>query len=125
MSPRWNDQEVQQFIGRTLQLGVLLAAFVVTIGAGIVLVQHGSAPADYRTFIAGPESLRSVTGILRAAIALDGRAIVQLGLLLLIATPIARVLLTLVAFLVQRDWRYVVVTGIVLALLSYGLAFGR
>jgi uncharacterized membrane protein len=123
MSPRWSDQDVQRFIGRTLQLGVLLAAFVVVIGAVIVLAQHGDAPADYRTFVPGPESLRSVTGILRSAIRLDARAIVQLGLLLLIATPIARVLLTFIAFLLQRDWRYVLVTGLVLALLAYGLAF--
>jgi uncharacterized membrane protein len=123
MSPRWSDQDVQRFIGRTLQLGVLLAAFVVVIGAVIVLAQHGNAPADYRTFVPGPESLRSVTGILRSAFRLDARAIVQLGLLLLIATPIARVLLTFIAFLLQRDWRYVLVTGLVLALLAYGLAF--
>jgi len=123
MSPRWSDQDVQRFIGRTLQLGVLLAAFVVVIGAVIVLAQHGAAAADYRTFVPGPESLRSVTGILRSAIRLDARAIVQLGLLLLIATPIARVLLTFIAFLLQRDWRYVLVTGLVLALLAYGLAF--
>ena len=124
MSPRWSDQDVQRFIGRTLQVGVLLAAFVVVIGALIVLVQHGGAPADYRTFLPGPESLRSVTGILRSAMHLEARAIVQLGLLLLIATPIARVLLTFIAFLLQRDWRYVAVTGLVLCLLAYGLAFG-
>ena len=124
MSPRWSDLDVQRFIGRTLRLGVLLAAFVVAIGAAIVLAQHGGTPADYRTFVPGPESLRSVTGILRSAVHLDARAIVQLGLLLLIATPIARVVLTLVAFLLQRDWRYVVVAGLVLGLLAYGLAFG-
>jgi uncharacterized membrane protein len=122
MSARWSDQDVQRFIGRTLQLGVLLAASVVLIGAVIVLAQHGRTPADYRTFVPGPESLRSVNGIVRSAMHVDARAIVQLGLLLLIATPIARVVLTLVAFLLQRDWRYVVVTGIVLGLLAYGLA---
>ena len=123
MSPAWSDRDVQRFIGRTLQLGVLLAAAVVLIGAIAVLVQHGDAPADYRVFLPGPESLRSVTGILRAALALDSRAMVQLGLLLLIATPVARVILTLVAFVVQRDRVYVVATAIVLALLIYGLAF--
>ena len=125
MSPSWSDHDVQRFIGRTLQLGVLLAAFVVLTGAVVALVQHGGAAADYRTFQPGPESLRSVTGILRAALALDGRAIVQLGLLLLIATPVARVVLTLVAFVHQRDRMFVVVTGIVLGLLVYGLMFGR
>lgn len=124
MFAHWSDQDVQRFVGRTLQLGVFLAAFVVLLGALAVLAQHGGAAADYRTFHPGSESLRSVTGILRAAIALDSRAIVQLGLVLLIATPVARVALTFVAFLVQRDGLYVLVTAIVLALLLYGVIAG-
>jgi uncharacterized membrane protein len=122
---RWSDEDIQRFVGRTLQFGVLLAAAVILIGAIAVLVQHGGARADYRTFQPGPESLRSVTSILRSSMALDSRAIVQLGLLLLIATPVARVMLTLVAFVLQRDRAYVIVTTIVLALLLYGLCFGR
>ena len=47
--------------------------------------------------------------------------IVQLGLVLLIATPVARVALTLGAFLLQRDRLYVVLTTIVLVLLLFGL----
>jgi len=50
---------------------------------------------------------------------------VQLGLVLLIATPMVRVALTLVAFLWQRDRLYVCITAFVLALLVYGLFWGR
>ncbi|MGH7621340.1 MAG: DUF1634 domain-containing protein [Gemmatimonadaceae bacterium] len=49
---------------------------------------------------------------------------VQFGLLLLILTPIVRVAFTLVAFVLQRDGTYIVVTAIVLALLLFGLVFG-
>jgi uncharacterized membrane protein len=56
---------------------------------------------------------------------MQSESIVQLGLLLLIATPVARVAFTLVAFVLQRDRTYVVVTSIVLALLLYGLVFGN
>jgi uncharacterized membrane protein len=88
------------------------------------VAQHGRSPADYGTFRGEPDYLRSLVGILRAALSVDSRAIVQLGLVLLIATPIARVAFTLVAFALQRDRVYVGVTLLVLALLLFGLLFG-
>ena len=108
-----------------LQFGVLLAAVVVLIGAAALLWQHGSEPVSYVAFTGEPDRLRSVAGIVRGAMAMQSDAIVQLGLLLLIATPIARVAQTLVAFIIQRDRTYVVITFIVLALLLYGLFFGH
>lgn len=123
-APRVSDDAVEQFIGRLLQIGVLVAA-AVTLAGGILLVaQHGRSPADYGTFRGEPYYLRSLTGVLRAALSMDSRAIVQLGLVLLIATPIARVAFTLIAFALQRDRVYVGVTLLVLALLLFGLLFG-
>jgi uncharacterized membrane protein len=52
---------------------------------------------------------------------LSGRGLVQLGLLFLIATPIARVVFSIVGFMRQRDRLYVGVTAAVLALLAYSL----
>lgn len=123
--PRWSDYQVEQVVGRLLQVGVLIAAAVVVVGGVMLLAQYGHAPADFREFRGEPAALRSVGGIVRAAFALDSRGIVQLGLVLLIATPVARVALTLVAFLVQRDRLYVAITTIVLALLVYGLGWGH
>jgi uncharacterized membrane protein len=122
---RVSDHAVQQVIGRLLQLGVLLAALVVLVGAVLLLVQHGRMPVDYSVFQGEPDGLRSIAGILRGVMAAHSEAIVQLGLLLLIATPVARVAFTLVAFVLQRDRTYVVVTTLVLALLLYGLVFGN
>ena len=122
---RWSDHAVDQLIGRLLQIGVLLAAAVVLLGAGLLLAQHGGVVADYSVFRGEPELLRSLAAIVRGAMSWNSQAIVQLGLLLLIATPIARVALTLVAFALQRDPTYVVITALVLALLLYGLLFGN
>ncbi len=119
------DHEVEQLIGRLLQIGVLIAALVTIIGGAMVLAQHGAERPSYATFHGQPELLLSIPAIVRGAIALNSLAIVQLGLLLLIATPIARVALTLVAFALQRDRTYIVVTAIVLALLLYGIIFGK
>ena len=52
---------------------------------------------------------------------LGGRGIIQLGLLLLIATPVARVVFSVIGFVRQRDFVYVVLTLIVLAVLLYSL----
>ena len=124
-APRWSDYEVEQLIGRLLQIGVLVAALV-ALGGGIwLLSQHGSDIVDYRVFRGEPTMLSSLSGIVRGVAALDSRAIVQAGLVLLILTPVARVALTLVAFIIQRDRTYIVVTAIVLVLLLYGLVYGR
>ena len=100
---RWTDHAVEQLIGRFLQFGVMLAAGVVLVGGTLVLVQHGGAPVSYAVFHGAPEQLRTIGGIVRGALALDSKAIVQLGLVLLIATPVARVAFMLIAFVVQRD----------------------
>lgn len=119
------DEQVELVIGRLLQWGVLAAAIVVVVGGILLLAQYGHLPATFRRFNAEGAALRSVGGILRAALRGDSRAIVQLGLVLLIATPTARVALTLGAFIIQRDRLYIVTTSIVLALLLYGLIWGR
>lgn len=64
-------------------------------------------------------------GVIGSALSLHSLGVIQLGLLLLVATPIARVALSLVAFMRQRDRRYVLITAIVLAILLFSLAGGR
>jgi uncharacterized membrane protein len=121
----WSDERVEQLEGRLLQAGVLLAAAVVIVGGVAVLVAHGRSAPAFGEFLGTAPGLRSVLGIVRGALALDAPAIVQLGLVLLIATPVARVALTLVTFALQRDRLYVVITTIVLAVLAYGLLWGH
>ena len=118
------DRQVDLVIGRLLQIGVFAAAAIVALGAILFLVQHGASRAEFAVFVPGPPTLRTVGGILRGALAFDSAAIVQLGLVLLIMTPIARVLFTLVAFIIQRDRLYILITSVVLALLLYGLIAG-
>lgn len=118
---RWSDHEVEQLIGRLLQLGVLLATLVVLTGGAMLIATHGGDIANFRIFRGESSTLRSVSAAAHGASTFDPRGIVQLGLVLLIATPVARVALTLGAFLIQRDRLYVVLTAIVLVLLLFGL----
>jgi uncharacterized membrane protein len=116
-----NDEQVEKWIAMLLRAGVLVSALVVLAGAVPYLGLHPRARINYRSFHGQPEELKSVAGILRLAVALKPRGIMQLGLLLLISTPIARVLISALAFALEKDRMYVLFTLLVLAVLLYSL----
>ena len=118
------EQRMDQIIGRLLQAGVIWAAVFVLAGGAVFLARHPTPVTNYQVFSGEPAEYRTLPGIFHEAIALHGRGLIQFGLLILIATPIARVIFSVFAFLYQRDWTYVVVTLIVLAILTYSL-FGQ
>src|SRR5580692_4478368 len=120
-----SDRRLEAIIGNLLRAGVVIAATVTSIGGVIYLAHSGESLAHYRMFHGEPPVLREVKGILSDALSGDGRGIMQLGLLLLIATPVARVALSTAAFAVQRDRLYVVVTLTVLAVLTFSMAGGH
>jgi uncharacterized membrane protein len=121
----WIDERLEQLMGNLLRTGVLLAAAVVTIGGVVYLRRHATEPAGHHTFRGEPQDLRTVNGIIDDALALRGRGLIQLGLLLLIATPVARVAFSLLAFAIERDWVYLVVTAVVLTVLIFSLCFAN
>jgi uncharacterized membrane protein len=118
---RQHDQRMEVLMGRLLQIGVLLASAVVLLGGVLYLHQHAGTPANYRTFASEPATLRHPAQLFALVAKGDGTAIIQLGVLLLIATPIARVVFAVVGFAVERDRLYVAVSLAVLAVLMIGL----
>ncbi len=117
----WTDQKIEDIVGNLLRTGVLLSALVVVAGGFIYLTRQAQAPVNFRVFRGEPADLRSLHGIVRSTIRLQGRGIIQFGLLLLIATPVARVAFSIVAFAKERDRTYVLLTLIVFLILSYSL----
>jgi uncharacterized membrane protein len=118
------DQRMDQIMAVLLRSGVLLSASLVFVGGVVYLSRHDLPVINYRVFQGEPQELRTVGGILREAAKFHGRGLIQLGLLILIATPLARVLFSVVAFIYEKDWTYVAITMIVLALLCYSLFGG-
>jgi uncharacterized membrane protein len=118
------DPRMDEVMSVLLRTGVLLAAGLVFVGGVIFLVRHPMPASDYRVFQGAAPELRSIRGILREAAKFHGRGLIQLGLLVLIATPVARVLFSVCTFVYEKDWTYVAVTLIVLGLLSYSLIGG-
>ena len=117
----WDDQRIEIIIGGLLRTGVILAAAVVLVGAVVYLAHHGGEIPNFTAFHGEPAGLKSISDIVHGALGLSGRAIIQLGLLLLIATPVARVLFSAIAFAIERDYMYVLITLVVLGILLYSL----
>jgi uncharacterized membrane protein len=115
------DQRVDEIIGGLLRYGVMLSASVVAAGGIWYLIQYGATLPGYRVFRGEPENLRHLRGIVTGIPGFHCRRMIQLGLVLLIATPVARVAFSVVAFTLQRDRAYVVITVIVLAVLAFSL----
>jgi uncharacterized membrane protein len=115
-------------ISYLLRGGVLLSIGVVVIGLVFTFVHHPqyvTSKAELGT-LTSPDAVypHTVHDVVAQAAGQHGQAIVMLGLLLLIATPIARVAFSVAAFIVERDRVYVVITIIVLVLLVLSLLFG-
>ena len=116
------DQRLEVTISVLLRTGVLTSAAVVLLGGACFLSRHGQEQPEYHVFHGTAQIYRSVTGVLRAAGPSNCPAVIQLGLLLLILTPVARVVFSLTGFALERDGTYVVLTSIVLSILIYSLA---
>lgn len=120
----WDDQKMESIIANMLRVGVFVAACFVLLGGVMYLIQHPGMLPDYRHFHGEPTVLLDPVSIFIGALHGHARNITQLGLLLLILTPIARVFLCVAGFFTQRDRLYVAVSVVVLAVLLYSLVFG-
>jgi uncharacterized membrane protein len=118
-------EKMDSVVGNLLRIGVSISGTVVFAGGLIYLFRHGGEMPAYHVFRGEPADLRSFRGIMQDAGALRGRGIIQLGFLLLVATPVARVAYLVYAFSRQGDRLYSVIALIVLLLLICGLVTGR
>jgi uncharacterized membrane protein len=117
----WRDRRMELILGNLLRAGVLVSATIVLCGACIYLARHAHEPANYRVFRGEPSDFRTIRGVVQSVKNGRGRGFIQLGLLFLIATPIARVAFSIVGFSIERDRLYVAFTVIVLLILLYSL----
>ncbi len=125
MNPaRVTDSTIERLVSVLLRTGVLISGTVVLAGGIYFVALHGREVIHYQTFSGQPSVDRIVSQIFRGVLALRARSIIQFGILLLIATPIARVAFSLVGFALERDRTYVLVTAIVLAVLLFSLIEG-
>ncbi len=116
-----DDRRLETIIGKLLRTGVLLAAATVLAGGVLYLVRQSGDRVNYHNFVGVSPEAHPLAGIAPAAAHGDSAAIMQIGLLLLILTPVARVAVAMVGFLLERDRLYFVVSLIVLVILVFSL----
>ncbi len=123
---------IELTISYLLRIGVATSLAIVVIGMCLTFIHH----PDYFNSPAAIQRLRqtndghesdfphTISTVIDSVLHDRGRGVVMLGLLLLIATPVARVAVSVVAFMFERDKLYVIITLTVLALLLLSFALG-
>ena len=119
------EHGLEMAMGRMLQAGVTIAALVVLLGGVMYLAQNGGSQRDYEHFHAATPATTTISGIVASAAHLDPRGIMGFGLLLLIATPVSRVIFGVVGFALLRDKLYTVISLIVLCVLLFSFIAKR
>jgi uncharacterized membrane protein len=131
---REEDQRLEVAIAMLLRIGVVIAAVLVAIG-GIRALRHPEstvpnfrvfhAPGEVATAASASTAIYSISAVFRQLRDGSGASIIALGLLVLIATPIARVVFAIIGFARERDTLYTVISLVVLAILAFSLIHGR
>ncbi len=114
------DDPLARAVGVVLQVGVAAAAVITAVGGVLLLRTHGADVPQFARFV-GPTPSSTVMGALRGAAHGDGASLIQTGLLVLIATPVARVVMLLIGFIRERRWLYVALSAMVLGALAVSL----
>ena len=115
------DKDVQVILGTLLRVGVIVSTAVVLLGGIIFLTNQSSQTVSFSEFKPEKVKFSSVAEILSGLKTFDGLAIIQFGVLLLIFTPIARVVFSIFSFLMEKDYMYVLIGIIVLCVIITSL----
>lgn len=121
-------RKVELLISNLLRIGVVSSLLVVVVGLVISFVHHPAyLEAARMQQVVSPShpAWHSISELLSGLRHFRGEAIIMAGLLLLIATPVMRVAVSIVAFVVERDFTFVVVTSFVLAMLILSFVLGK
>jgi len=116
------DRDIQVILGTVLRTGVIFSMIIVFIGGIIYLLNSRTEIVDYSVFNLDETRFSSVVSVLSGLVQLNGRAIVQSGILLLIFTPVLRVAFSIFGFLIERDYLYVLIGTFVLAVILFSLS---
>ena len=119
------DTDIEKIIGLQLRYGVVIASLTVLIGGIIYLFQSGQAGIPpYHLFIGEKAGYTTVVQITNGVGNFKAKGIVQLGVLILIATPILRIFFSLIGFILEKDRTYVLITFIVLGVMMFSIFGG-
>ncbi|GAA4793076.1 DUF1634 domain-containing protein [Olivibacter ginsenosidimutans] len=119
------DRDIQLIIGNLLRYGVWTALTVATLGGIIYLFRHDREFVNYQTFVEHDDNIFDVIKhMLNGVFQGYGHSIILLGVMLLFLTPILRLIFSLVAFFIEKDYLYVGITLLVIGIICFSVFFG-
>lgn len=120
------EHKIEVSLSKLLTAGTTVAGLVMLAGiAWLVLRAPGDARPKYDHFVPTAQEGKGLGAVIQGVMSLEPHAIMLGGVMLLVLTPVARVLFTLLAFVLKKDWLYVAMTAVVLGVLAYGLLGGK
>ncbi|ALM47875.1 hypothetical protein AMR72_02565 [Flavobacterium psychrophilum] len=121
----YNDKDFQQIIGNLLRYGVWISLFFAALGGIIYLIHHGGDIEDYSNFTENDRNLFSVAeSVIKGALEGRGESVIFFGVILLFLTPVFRIILSLISFILEKDYLYAVITMIVILIIITSITFG-
>ncbi len=121
---KFKDTDMQALLGKVLRTGTILSIGIVLFGGVIFLYRHGNSIVNYGRFTGIPDFVHYTKQLIPAALAFKGQAIIQIGIILLIGTPIMRVLFSAIGFALERDYFYVFISLLVFFIIVMSLISG-
>jgi len=115
------DKDIQFILGTLLRAGVVISMSIVLLGGVIYLVHNKGVVTDYKVFKPELSKFSSIASIFNGVLSFKGDAVVQFGILMLIFTPIARIIFAVFSFFLERDYLYVLIGLIILAIITISL----
>lgn len=114
--------QLEVIVSVVLRFGVLLSLSVIAIGAVLLFLVD---PTNAVVPMTGSPTPQNPAAVLAALGHLQPTAVIDTGLMLLIATPVIRVAVSVFAFLIEEDFVYTLVTLFVLGVLLLSFFLGR
>ena len=121
---KFRDTDMQAVLGWVLRIGVIVSFSVVFIGGVLYLYRHGAETLEHTKFTGIPDFTQS-GGIIHGILNFRGRSVIQLGIILLIATPIMRIIFSAIGFALEKDRMYVGISLLVLLIIIFSSMSGH
>lgn len=107
------EPALNKYVGAVLITGVVLS-FIILVWGSVLYLAHPGAP----------EAARTLSGILLGTLHLNPSATINLGLLVLLLTPVSRIIAALIAFLFEKSYKFVAISIVVLVILTISTVVG-
>ncbi len=124
-SGSFKDTDMQAVIGWILRIGVFVSMSVVVTGGILYLIRHGHSTPKFGSFHKVPNFISTTEGVVQGVLNGRGQAIIQLGIIILIATPVLRVAFAVVGFALEKDRLYTFISLLVLFIILASIITGQ